>query len=150
MESQLHELLSLQQRDKAPAYTALLHRSLDSTVSTADDICLLVSTVVNEEQVGLVVARQVLTELSKAIPANNRQREWKQKLIENVLRVLQPRLVSFEEYDEPCLLVILLKDASDKPLLSDINWRICLNQMKNGQMPRKCSLASLLIQEIGM
>jgi COP9 signalosome complex subunit 4 len=98
MEGRLRELLSLQQRDKAPAYTALLQRSLKDENNSIGDICLLISTVVNEEQVGLVVARQVLDELSKLIPEIRRPREWKQELIQSVLRVLQPRLVSFEEW----------------------------------------------------
>jgi COP9 signalosome complex subunit 4 len=97
MDTQLRDLLSLQQRDKAPAYTALLRRSLHDEGCPSDDICLLISTVVNEEQIGLVVARQVLDELSKAIPEIRKSRAWKQELIQSILRVLQPRLVSFEE-----------------------------------------------------
>jgi COP9 signalosome complex subunit 4 len=97
MERQLRDLLSLQQRDKAPAYTTLLQRSLGDENCSSTDISLFISTVVNEEQVGLVVARQVLNELTKAIPEIRRPREWKQEMIQNVLRVLQPRLVSFEE-----------------------------------------------------
>jgi COP9 signalosome complex subunit 4 len=98
MEAQLRELLSLQQRDKAPAYTALLRRCLDNKQSSNDDICLLITTVVNEDHVGLVVARQVLNELQESLPKLDRTREIKQDLIQRVLRVLQPRLVSFEEY----------------------------------------------------
>lgn len=97
MDPEFQALLSLQQRDKGPAFTALLRQKLEDDHCTEDQICLLISTTVNEEQVGLVVARQVLNELLKAIPEIKRNRDWKQNLIQHVLRILQSRLVSFEE-----------------------------------------------------
>jgi len=97
MEKRLRDLLNLQQRDKAPAYIALLLRSLEDEKCPSADVSLLISTVVNEEQIGLVVARQVLNELIKAIPEVKKPRGWKQETIQNVLLVIQPRLVSFEE-----------------------------------------------------
>jgi COP9 signalosome complex subunit 4 len=92
MDQKLAEYASLNQRDKAPAYLSLLSEILARPDQTAipADLHRLVDTVVNEESVGLVASRQVLTELVKALS------EGKQ-IVVDTLGIVQPRQNSYDE-----------------------------------------------------
>ena len=99
MDQRLKGLAALQQRDKVTAYSNLLQESLSTQApSLIHDLGLIVSNVVNDEQVGLVVARQVLNDLVKSVEDGAiKDMEAQKSLIRKTLEVLQPRLVSFEE-----------------------------------------------------
>ncbi|KDQ21039.1 hypothetical protein BOTBODRAFT_27058 [Botryobasidium botryosum FD-172 SS1] len=88
------------QKDKAAAYSSLLNSLLADSppASVAADLHALVDALVNQDHVGLVVGRQVLSELVQAL-ADGRiaDSELTKKVIEDALEVIQPRLVSFEE-----------------------------------------------------
>jgi COP9 signalosome complex subunit 4 len=99
MQNTLQELNNLAQRDKLAAYTSVLSRRLSSgEANLIEDISLLIRTVVNDDQVGLVVARQVLTDLNKALEHEEvKDKDTRKALLQQVLTALDPRLVSFEE-----------------------------------------------------
>ncbi|KZW04204.1 hypothetical protein EXIGLDRAFT_737849 [Exidia glandulosa HHB12029] len=98
MDGKLTQLAGIaSQKDKQAAYSQLLHATL-AHPDPARDTVTLVTNVVTDDRVGIVVGRQVITELVNALKdgavsdANIRK-----TLIEETLAILQPRLVSFEE-----------------------------------------------------
>lgn len=100
MESKLAQFASLSQKDKAPAYLSLLPEILSRSnpSAVASDLHLLVETVVNQDSVGLVVGRQVLSELVKSLGAGSiRENELRKRVVEDTLATIQPRIVSYEE-----------------------------------------------------
>ena len=105
MDSRLAQLASLSQKDKVPAFLATLSEIFaeqQSATFTAD-IHTLVNTVVNQDSVGLVVGRQVLSELVKILTDGAiRDQELKKTILQDTLTIAQPRLVSYEEQVSCC------------------------------------------------
>jgi COP9 signalosome complex subunit 4 len=104
MESKLAQFATLSQKDKGPAYLSLLAEILSRTdqSSVASDLHTVVSTVVNQDNVGLVVGRQVLSELVKMLGEEVvKDRNLRKRIVEDTLATLQPRLVSYEEQVNP-------------------------------------------------
>jgi hypothetical protein len=100
MESKLAQFAVLSQKDKGPAFISLLPeiitRSNQSAV--AADLHILVNTVVNHDNVGLVVGRQVLSELVKVLGEGAiKDAELRKRVVEDTLTTVQPRIVSYEE-----------------------------------------------------
>jgi COP9 signalosome complex subunit 4 len=100
MESKLAQFSALSQKDKGPAFISLLPeiiaRPNQSTVAT--DLRILVNTVVNQDNVGLVVGRQVLSELVKILGEGAiKDVELRKRVVEDTLATVQPRIVSYEE-----------------------------------------------------
>ncbi|KAG8749505.1 hypothetical protein FRC12_013384 [Ceratobasidium sp. 428] len=87
------------QKDKSTAYSELLQNILNQPQDQLPATLLTyVGLVVNRDQPGIVVARQVLSELVEALGKNKiEDRDARKKVIEDVLETLQPRLVSYEE-----------------------------------------------------
>ncbi|KAF5322431.1 hypothetical protein D9619_000912 [Psilocybe cf. subviscida] len=99
MESKLAQISSLTQKDKGPAFIALISEILSSSGSNvAKDLHTLVDTVVNQDSVGLVVGRQVLSELVKSLGEGVIQdADVRKRVVEDTLQTVQPRIVSYEE-----------------------------------------------------
>jgi COP9 signalosome complex subunit 4 len=100
MENKLAQFASLSQKDKAPAYLSLLPEILSRSnpSAIASDLHSLVNTVVNEDSVGLVVGRQVLSELVKSLGKGAiKDTELRKRIVEDTLTTVQPRIVSYEE-----------------------------------------------------
>ncbi|KAK7470607.1 hypothetical protein VKT23_002031 [Stygiomarasmius scandens] len=100
MESRLAQLSSLGQKDKGPAFIALIREIItrpdQSTI--AQDIHALVDFVVNQESVGLVVGRQVLSELVKVLGEGQiADPETRKRVVKDTIDTAQPKIVSFEE-----------------------------------------------------
>ncbi|EGO01924.1 hypothetical protein SERLA73DRAFT_177559 [Serpula lacrymans var. lacrymans S7.3] len=100
MESKLVQFSSLSQKDKAPAYLSLIPEVLSQSdqPAIAANLHTLVDTVVNQESVGLVIGRQVLSEIVKnleagAIPSSG----LRKRIVEDTLATIQPHIVSYEE-----------------------------------------------------
>ncbi|CUA69074.1 COP9 signalosome complex subunit 4 [Rhizoctonia solani] len=87
------------QKDKSSAYSELLQNILNLPQDQVPAALLVyVGLIVNRDQPGIVVARQVLSELAGALEKNKiEDREARKKVIQDVLDTLQPRLVSYEE-----------------------------------------------------
>lgn len=98
MESKLIQFATLSQKDKGPAYLTLLSEILSRTniSSIAPDLHILVDTVVNQDNVGLVVGRQVLSELVRMLGAV-KDVGLRKRVVEDTLATIQPRIVSYEE-----------------------------------------------------
>ncbi|KAG6333771.1 hypothetical protein ID866_5319 [Astraeus odoratus] len=100
METKLSQLATLAQKDKTTGYLALLSETLGraNQGSMPDDLRLLVDTVVNQENVGFVIGRQVLTELVKSLGAGViTNHDLRKCITQSTLSLLQPRIVSYEE-----------------------------------------------------
>lgn len=100
MESKISHCLSLGQKDKGSAFISLLQEVISSPdpSSISPDLKVLVDAVVNQESVGLVVGRQVLSELGKLLGENKvGDQELHKKLVEETLEAVQPRIVSYDE-----------------------------------------------------
>lgn len=100
MEGRLVQLRSLAQKDKAPAYSALLTEALSQQdlAAVARDVHTLVETVLTQDHVGIVVGRQVLSELVKFLAEGAvKDLEVKKQIVNDTLEIAQPRLVSYEE-----------------------------------------------------
>jgi COP9 signalosome complex subunit 4 len=119
MDSKLAQLASLNQRDKASAYTSLVPEILaQPSSSIAKEVHTLVDYVVNQDTAGLVVARQVLSELVKGLGEGAiKDTELRRKVIEDTLETVQPRIVSYEEQVCLCLRVDCWKSI-DSDMLS--------------------------------
>ncbi|KAI1795235.1 hypothetical protein LXA43DRAFT_882427 [Ganoderma leucocontextum] len=99
MESRLAQLAPLNQKDKAAGYQALLTELLAREDQTGldRDIHLLVENV-NQDSVGLVIGRLVLTELVKALSEGKiKDTELRKTIVRDVLELIQPRIVTYEE-----------------------------------------------------
>ncbi|PIL37154.1 transcription factor [Ganoderma sinense ZZ0214-1] len=99
MESRLAQLAPLNQKDKAAGYQALLTELLTREDQTGldTDIHLLVENV-NQDSVGLVIGRLVLTELVKALSEGKiKDTELRKTIVKDVLELIQPRIVTYDE-----------------------------------------------------
>ncbi|KIO17168.1 hypothetical protein M407DRAFT_175156, partial [Tulasnella calospora MUT 4182] len=98
LDSKLASLASVPQKDKGAAYCDLLKQLVSSSPPSADDIGQLVRYVVSQDHVGLVVARQVLGELVKALDEDplKANDELQKSVILSTLESIQ-RSVSFQE-----------------------------------------------------
>ncbi|GAW05371.1 hypothetical protein F5879DRAFT_873750 [Lentinula edodes] len=100
MEGRLEQAAALGQKDKGPAFISLINeiisRSDQSTV--ARDIPTLVGFVVNQESVGLVVGRQVLSELVRIVGDGTiSDPEVRKRVVQETIETTQPKIVSYEE-----------------------------------------------------
>ena len=100
MEGRLSQLRSLGQKDKAPAYSALLTEVLSQQGTTAitRDVHTVIETVVTQDNVGIVVGRQILSELVKNLAGGIvKNLDVKKEIVKDTLAIVQPHLVSYEE-----------------------------------------------------
>ncbi|KDR83705.1 hypothetical protein GALMADRAFT_236048 [Galerina marginata CBS 339.88] len=99
MEAKLTQFSTLSQKDKGPAFISLIPEILSqSGPSVAKDLHTLVDTVVNQDSVGLVVGRQVLSELVKILGEGAiKDVDLRKRVVEDTLATVQPRIVSYEE-----------------------------------------------------
>ncbi|KAI0375642.1 hypothetical protein BV20DRAFT_984498 [Pilatotrama ljubarskyi] len=100
MEARLAQFASLNQKDKATAYQSVLSEVLsrEDQSNVVGDIHALIDNVVNQESVGLVISRGVLSELVKALSEGRiKDPEQRQRIVEDTLSIVQPRIVSYEE-----------------------------------------------------
>ncbi|KAF8351424.1 hypothetical protein F5887DRAFT_207262 [Amanita rubescens] len=100
MDLKLTQLASLSQKDKGPAYSALIHSTLTQSNPDAavTDIHLIVDAIVNQDSSSLVVARQVLAELVRLLADGPvKDTTLRKRLLEDSLSIIQPRIVSYEE-----------------------------------------------------
>jgi COP9 signalosome complex subunit 4 len=101
MDQKLAQLASLGQKDKAPAYLALLADVLarPDTAATGRDLHTLLDAVVNQESTNLVVGRQVLSELVGALASGTSvpDLELRKQIVQDTLAIVQPRQNSYEE-----------------------------------------------------
>ena len=99
MEAKLIQISSLSQKDKGPAFVSLIPDILSQPgPSLAKDLHALVDTVVNQDSVGLVVGRQVLSELVKILGEGAiKDVDLRKRVVEDTLETVQPRIVSYEE-----------------------------------------------------
>lgn len=100
MDQKLIQYAALGQKDKGPAFISLIPEILGQ--STPSKIALglhtLVDTVVNQDNVGLVVGRQVLSELVKKLGEGAiSDVDLRKQVVEDTLETVQPRIVSYEE-----------------------------------------------------
>ena len=110
MDKKLSQLQNLPQKDKNAAYTSLLKEALSqpNPSSVVADVHTLVDTVVNQDNVGLVTGRQVLSELVKQLVEGAvSDREVRKQIVKDTLAVAQPRLVSYEE--QVCVFTVSLQ-----------------------------------------
>lgn len=101
MDNQLAQLVAVSnQRDKTNGFLSLLSTALVQTDLSAvvRDAQVIVKSAVNDDHVGLVVARQVVGELVRHLTDGVvRDVIARKKIIENTLDIVRPRFVSFEE-----------------------------------------------------
>ncbi|TFK89833.1 hypothetical protein K466DRAFT_486007 [Polyporus arcularius HHB13444] len=100
MEGKLAQFATLNQKDKVAAYQALFNEliSREDQTNLPADIHTLVDNVVNQESVGLVISRLILSELVKALSEGKvKNTELKKAIVQDTLDIIQPRVVSYEE-----------------------------------------------------
>ncbi|EMD40729.1 hypothetical protein CERSUDRAFT_103107 [Gelatoporia subvermispora B] len=99
MESRLAQLSALSQKDKLTAYQSVLVDTLTSPDPTRvhADLHTLVENVI-QESVGLVISRQILTDLVLGLQRGAiADSQLKKSIVQDILEIIQPRLVSYEE-----------------------------------------------------
>jgi len=100
MDKKLAQYSALNQKDKGPAFISLIPEILvqEDDATVVADLHLLLDTVVNQDTVGLVVGRQVLSELVKTLGEGSiKDVQLRKRLVEDTLSAVQPRIVSYEE-----------------------------------------------------
>ncbi|CAE6412351.1 unnamed protein product [Rhizoctonia solani] len=143
------------QKDKSTAYSELLQSILNLPQDQIPAALLTyVGLIVNRDQPGIVVARQVLSELAGALEKNKvEDRDARKKVIQDVLDTLQPRLVSYEEQTAALRLQMasLLEEeeeqvSSEEKLQIYIRIvRLLLEEGEHAQADTYCKRAALLI-----
>jgi COP9 signalosome complex subunit 4 len=93
MDAQFTNIRALPQAQRTQAYVSLAVSALGSPSTAASSVNQIVVAVVQES---LVVARQALSDLAGEVGKVS-DRDVRREIIENSLRELQPRVVSFEE-----------------------------------------------------
>ena len=100
MEARLSHLATLPSKDQANGYLSLLSELLvqpDQSAMTRDIHSLV--DFVTQDHVNIVVGRPVLADLVKALDEKRvKDREIRKAIVEDCLRVVQPRLTRFEEH----------------------------------------------------
>jgi COP9 signalosome complex subunit 4 len=117
METKLAQFASLSQKDKGPAYISLLSEivSRPNRATIASDLRTFIDVVVNQDSVGLVVGRQVLSELVKTLGEGAiKDVELRKQIVRDTLNAVQPRIVSYEEQvrrhpELSCKLTIIIR-----------------------------------------
>ncbi|KAL9712900.1 hypothetical protein Ac2012v2_004140 [Leucoagaricus gongylophorus] len=100
MESKLAQYSLLTQKDKGPAFISLIFEIVaqPDPALISKDIHTLVDTLINQDNIGLVVSRQVLSELVKILGGSTfKNHELKKCVVKDILATVQPRIVSYEE-----------------------------------------------------
>jgi len=100
MEAKLSHLATLAQKDKTPAYLALLAETLSrpDPSSLPADLHVLIDAVANPDIVGLVTGRQVISELVRSTGVSAiTDHDIRKRVVEDALATLQPRIASYEE-----------------------------------------------------
>ncbi|KAI0750808.1 hypothetical protein C8Q80DRAFT_1097923 [Daedaleopsis nitida] len=100
MESRLAQFASLSQKDKVAAYQSLFNEliSHDDQSNLPADVHTLVDNVVNQDSVGLVISRLILSELVKALSEGRvKDTQVRKVIVQDTLDIVQPRIVSYEE-----------------------------------------------------
>lgn len=100
MESRLAQFAALNQKDKVAAYQTLFAEliSREDQLGLAADVHAIVDNVVNQESVGLVISRLILSELVKALSEGKiKDTELRKVIVQGTLNIVQPRIVSYEE-----------------------------------------------------
>lgn len=100
IDKKLAQLRNASQKDKAQAYISLLEESISQKDSSrvSRDIHSLMQEVLSQDQVPIIVGRQVLTELAKTLSEDVvKDSDTKMDIIKDTLAIAQPRLVSYEE-----------------------------------------------------
>lgn len=98
MDGHLANISSLGQKDKAPAYTSLLRDTLASPneATVGADLHAFVDAVVNQDN--LLVGRQILAEVVKALGDGAiKSAELKKVIVQDIIGITLPKLVSYEE-----------------------------------------------------
>jgi COP9 signalosome complex subunit 4 len=95
MDKKLTELATITvQRTKATGYLTLLEENLQNK----ENVIRLVREVVTQDHVGLVIGRQVISELVKCLETKQiTDDEARREIIQSTLDILQPRIVSYDE-----------------------------------------------------
>ena len=125
MESRLAQLAPLSQKDKVAAYQSLFSDliSREDQSSLAADVHTLVDNVVNQESVGLVISRLILSELVKALADGTvKDRTARKNIVEDTLNIIRPRIVSYEEQ------VLHARSHSE--------YAVALNRIPSGEHPK--------------
>ena len=97
MDARLAHLSSLAQKDKGPAYLSLITDVLakGDPATVVADVHKVVESVLQDN---VVIGRQVLQELAKGLAEPTIQDTGlKKQVVKDILQVVQPRLVSYEE-----------------------------------------------------
>jgi COP9 signalosome complex subunit 4 len=104
MESALAQFASLSQKDKGAACLTLLSEILSRSDQSdiPKDLQTLITNVVNQDSASLVVGRQVLSELVKALEERVIiDRDLRKLVVQETLAAVRPRTVSYEEQVSP-------------------------------------------------
>ncbi|CAK5275626.1 unnamed protein product [Mycena citricolor] len=100
MDSKLAQLAgSVPQKDKGAGFITLVNEILArppaEQASVVSDIHKVIDTVVNQDSVGLVVGRQVLSDFVKVLGDGLvKSTELRKSLVEDILSIVQPRIVN--------------------------------------------------------
>ncbi|KAF4619230.1 hypothetical protein D9613_005047 [Agrocybe pediades] len=99
MEAKLTQIFALSQKDKAPALISLIPEILSqSGPSLVQDLHTLVDAAVNQDSIGLVAGRQLLSEVVKVLGEGAiSDAQLRRRVVEDTLAIVQPKLVSYEE-----------------------------------------------------
>ena len=95
MDQRLAELATVTvQRNKAQGYQTLLEENLNKK----ENVIKIVKNVVTQDHVGLVIGRQIISDLVKAVETKQISDDGTRRdIIQQTLEILQPKVVSFDE-----------------------------------------------------
>ena len=100
MEGMLVQYSILAQRDKCPAFISLILEIVaqQDPALISNNIHTLVDTLINQDNIGLVVSRQVLSELVKILGGDTiKNHKLRKYAVKDILATVQPQIISYRE-----------------------------------------------------
>jgi len=98
IEGMLAQYSILVQRDKGPAFISLILEIVaqQDPALISNDIHTLVDTLINQDNIGLVVSRQVLSELVKILGGDTiKNHKLRKYAVKDILAMVQPQIISY-------------------------------------------------------
>jgi len=135
MEGMLAQYSILAQRDKCPAFISLILEIVaqQDPALISNNIHTLVDTLINQDNIGLVVSRQVLSELVKILGGDTiKNHKLRKYAVKDILATVQPRIISYRE--QVCTIVVellALPLRHHRSLHPNFNLLTCSSLRKN-------------------
>jgi len=129
IDEQLATIANSSQKDQSAAYTDVLKQLVTSPSPSPSEIKKVSFAVANDNNVAIVVGRQVIAELVKLIEGDvlDKDKEVKKQIIQDTLESIQPRIITYEEQVSinVSITIRVFNHPYGRLYLCGLCWQIC-------------------------